>query len=686
MTTHHDPIRDLVLLDFRTAFAEDGEQALSDLRVLVTDRALCQQRMACLRVAHRSQAANGLPGRLFELTAAELNSDSAKVEELHRFTCDPDALWHAHLTINEETATPGAEGEKPAPAQNPAPVPNQRPSLSTWGKLLAASIAVLLIGTVCGAAFLANQLAEAQRSVEQLRAAGFIKPVFWNGWSDRVRQPSPFLIATENELFISGVAGAAIESIQVAWDDAPNAPAQTIYQRDPKAAGTRIPFLGRKEYKLDGRVVHPRVTVVPIPGAEDTLSELGFDEGKRAAVGAFRCSPLGLVVHSQRADPAYEFAAFILRKHGWIQVHNSPKEARELGDLPARPWLQKVGSDHRTFTDADVAQLVPVAGSLQGLHIAATGITNAALPDIGSIKTLYWLYLGNTAINDAGLVHLKGLTNLTVLDLGNNTNISDKGIVHLRTLANLSWLRLQATAVTDASVTTLEQLKNLRNLNLRYTNVTAAGVARLEKSLPNCKIDWGARGGEGLGTPELARQIIEHGGRFRIEGGGDITALKDLPTGKFDIAQVYIEGNRNFKNADLRLLREGIPALKTLSVSSTGITNEGLAEIAHLRSLLYLYLADCRIGDDGVKQLAGLRNLQNLSLNETDITDAGLAALKDVQALTYLNLRGTRIGDASLPHLMGLKNLEIIVLRNTDVSAAGVARLKAALPNCKVER
>ena len=61
-----------------------------------------------------------------------------------------------------------------------------------------------------------------------------------------------------------------------------------------------------------------------------------------------------------------------------------------------------------------------------------------------------------TRITDAGLVHLKGLTNLQDLKLG-GTKITDAGLVHLKGLTNLQELHLSDTQVTDAGLAAMQQ-------------------------------------------------------------------------------------------------------------------------------------------------------------------------------------------------------------------------------------
>ena len=56
------------------------------------------------------------------------------------------------------------------------------------------------------------------------------------------------------------------------------------------------------------------------------------------------------------------------------------------------------------------------------------------------------VHLSFTKVTDAGLVHLKGLTNLRSLDLG-DTEVTDAGLVHLKGLANPRRLYLGFTQV-----------------------------------------------------------------------------------------------------------------------------------------------------------------------------------------------------------------------------------------------
>ncbi len=97
------------------------------------------------------------------------------------------------------------------------------------------------------------------------------------------------------------------------------------------------------------------------------------------------------------------------------------------------------------------------------------------------------VHLSNTSANDAGLRHIKVLTDLNELNL-DGTNVTDAGLLHVQELTKLEWLGLVDTNVTDAGLEHLKGLTNLQTLNLGTAHTTDAGVMMLQKALPNCKI------------------------------------------------------------------------------------------------------------------------------------------------------------------------------------------------------
>ena len=128
-------------------------------------------------------------------------------------------------------------------------------------------------------------------------------------------------------------------------------------------------------------------------------------------------------------------------------------------------------------------------GDVSEVWLGDTQVTDAGLVHLADLTNLDTVVLYNTKVTNAGLVHLDGLQRLAFLAL-NNTQVTDAGLVHVAELKNLSFLALEDTQVTDAGLVHLTNLTKLETLWLNDTQVTDAGIAELQKALPGCAIDW----------------------------------------------------------------------------------------------------------------------------------------------------------------------------------------------------
>ena len=116
------------------------------------------------------------------------------------------------------------------------------------------------------------------------------------------------------------------------------------------------------------------------------------------------------------------------------------------------------------------------------------------------------------------------------------------------------------------------------------------------------------------------------------------------------------------------------------------LNDEGLANVAALKSVVVLNLRDTQITSAGLVHLKGLTQLRRLHLERTKVDDKGIENLIGLSNLEYLNLYSTKITDKSLDSLADLKNLRQLYLWQTDVTDDGVAKLKKALPELKIVR
>ena len=126
--------------------------------------------------------------------------------------------------------------------------------------------------------------------------------------------------------------------------------------------------------------------------------------------------------------------------------------------------------------------------------------------------------------------------------------------------------------------------------------------------------------------------------------------------------------------AQLRWLRN----LEQLDIEGMhDVTDETLRSIGQCRRLEQLSLYNCpAITDVGLQYLAPLVKMEQLVLSNSQVTDAGVVHLAGMSKLRMLQLGGTHVTDES-PALLGtLKELYWLDLRGTQVTDKGLRHLE----------
>jgi len=119
-------------------------------------------------------------------------------------------------------------------------------------------------------------------------------------------------------------------------------------------------------------------------------------------------------------------------------------------------------------------------------YLAGKKVEDQHLKDLGIVQNVIWLNLANTGVTNDGIKEIAGLK-LQKLHL-EKTGIGDAGLAHLKDMSDLEYLNLYGTAVTDEGLKQLAKLSKLKKLYVWQSKVTKEGMASLEKQIPGLKV------------------------------------------------------------------------------------------------------------------------------------------------------------------------------------------------------
>lgn len=145
---------------------------------------------------------------------------------------------------------------------------------------------------------------------------------------------------------------------------------------------------------------------------------------------------------------------------------------------------------------------------------------------------------------------------------------------------------------------------------------------------------------------------------------------KDLKllTKEKDVKRIAVGITDNITGLGFKhFLDRGILAV---SVQSTGLTDEGLAEIAKMKTLEELRLSLCsNLTTKGMKSITTLPRLDNLNLTFMKIPDGSFEEISKIKTLTHLALFNSKnIKDSDIQLLSKIPDLEYLDLSSTNLS------------------
>jgi hypothetical protein len=129
-------------------------------------------------------------------------------------------------------------------------------------------------------------------------------------------------------------------------------------------------------------------------------------------------------------------------------------------------------------------------------------------------------------------------------------------------------------------------------------------------------------------------------------------------------------------DSDLRGLKD-LPELRTLDLSLTHITDQGMQEMKDLKGItdLNLYFAEY-VTDEGIAAIRGWKKLKTLNLHGTKVGDAGLEHIAGISTLESLNVGSTLMTDVGLERLTNLTNLKRLTMGGNELGDAGLQALR----------
>lgn len=273
--------------------------------------------------------------------------------------------------------------------------------------------------------------------------------------------------------------------------------------------------------------------------------------------------------------------------------------------LPGPLWLDLA---QHTALAPDVLRLLgegPWPAIVTVLHLTQAPVDDTSIPWLASLASLRELCLSNTRVTAPGLSPLAALPELSVLSL-RGTAVDGQG---LSRLAHLRSLDLSQTAPSADGWGELGAMASLQRLSLAHVSLKGRPLAALS-------------GLVSLRALDLARHLPE----AEIDLGS-LEALVGL--------EALALGGAVAAPGAMRVLLGSLPALRTLDLSGSSVSDADLCALLLLDSL---DLAGTAITDASAPTLMGCPRLSTLVLSRCAVTDRLVFALMEHPALRSLSL------------------------------------------------
>lgn len=305
-----------------------------------------------------------------------------------------------------------------------------------------------------------------------------------------------------------------------------------------------------------------------------------------------------------------------------------------LSEEDIRNLLPKNGvsnlSIHQAALTVGQMEILSRLTSCESLTLKSTLIEDSSLRPLARLVHLRELSVTQTEMCARDISSLGELKHLVTLDLS-YSGLDDDALRDVARLGRLRSLRInRCPAISDAGFSALEALTGLQELEISSRRITGQGFAAV-LAMPELQSLWvyGVNVGDGaidrLSELRKLRSLSLY--LPRLENSiADVARKMQLIGQIFTLEKLEVSGVP--QNEETLSKINHLPMLKSLMVRDSGLRGRDLAGLVGLQNLESLHVGgNAAIDDELIEALSRLPKLKTLSVSSEGISEAGLRAL-----------------------------------------------------------
>lgn len=258
---------------------------------------------------------------------------------------------------------------------------------------------------------------------------------------------------------------------------------------------------------------------------------------------------------------------------------------------------------------------------------------------------------------------------------------SDSDLEMLPDLGRIGLFRVDETPISSDGLSFLTKCRSVEKIYLDQTRLDSRAMAIIAQAphLKHLTLK---------GMPLIDRDMIE-----------PLTAVDTLEYLSLDSCQVdsailpLLARIQNLRFLDLSRTKiddEGLgvladlPRLQNLNLSGANISGKGVAELAKAPALDTLNLRGSQFGPQALEGVGRLAQVRYLILDEVDLSAADFSQLAEMRGLRRLDLANCQITDNNARSLASLEGVTYILLRGNQVSSTVRDQIHQQIPKTQI--